>query len=383
MTKSIVFLLPNSIVQKTGGVELQTSRMAQSLLHKGWRVTFIVSVSNPADAVDVSDGIRYLWVRRSRYFDLLRIDILKLIYQVKPDILYQRGRSNLTASLIATLLSLRPYPKLVYHIAEDSDMDPHIWVALIGNPPHGIHYPFLRALAWMKAFNYRSTIRRSHLRLCQTQFQMSRCAKVIGKPSALVYSTIEITPLSIPKDDPPVVLWVAHAGRRKQLEIFIELARKLRAEQAQFVIGGTIPDPRYRADLERQMEGLDNLIYVGPLTWEQSQSWFARSSIYVNTTLKGREGFPNTYLQAWVHGTPVVTLHCDPDDLLENKSMGFHSKSVDRMVDQIRLLLHSKEARQSMGMTARQYVTQHHNVADLGQKLDTLFTPLLKPTSKA
>jgi hypothetical protein len=44
---------------------------------------------------------------------------------------------------------------------------------------------------------------------------------------------------------------------------------------------------------------VQNLEYVGPVSLEEVNVWLARSSIFVNTSLP-RQGFPNTFIQAWL-----------------------------------------------------------------------------------
>ena len=59
---------------------------------------------------------------------------------------------------------------------------------------------------------------------------------------------------------------------------------------------------------------------------------YDRAKVLVNTS--DVEGFPNSYLQAWIRGVPVVTL-IDPDGVIEREGLGVaktHATS-DRIVD--------------------------------------------------
>lgn len=378
LTKSIVFLSYETLLQKTGGVELQMSRLARVLSIRNWDIHFVSTTTEPGKPgrVHRTAGMTYHWVRRSRYADWIRLDILRVIRRIRPGIVYLRGRSNLTASAISALLRS---PKIVYHFAEDSDFDPTIWFHL-NNRPHSLGTPLIRLLAAQKRFLFFRTIQRADLHFCQTRHHIEELRRVFGREGMLVPSLIEIENTPIQKENPPVVLWIAHAGRRKQLELFVQLASALKNEPARFIIGGTIPDAIYRQEIEERMAGLNNIEYVGPLSWEESQQWFSRASIFVNTTMPGREGFPNTYLQSWTHHVPVVTLNCDPDNLLEDFNMGFHSRSFDQMVDHVRQLLHDPAMQRAMGERAFRYVSTHHNTDVVGSEIDRVLTEMLPPS---
>jgi glycosyltransferase involved in cell wall biosynthesis len=97
---------------------------------------------------------------------------------------------------------------------------------------------------------------------------------------------------------------------------------------------------------------VQNLEYVGQLSLEEVNVWLARSSIFVNTSLP-REGFPNTFIQAWLRSVPVVSLNFDPDDINTTQDIGFLSKTSDNLERDVRVLVSSEQTRLEMGARAR------------------------------
>ena len=73
---------------------------------------------------------------------------------------------------------------------------------------------------------------------------------------------------------------------------------------------------------------LPNVTMLGAVRYAETGSLFDRAKIFLNTS--SIEGFPNTFLQAWIRGVPVVTFF-DPDSLVQRLSLGRAANSVDDM----------------------------------------------------
>ena len=84
------------------------------------------------------------------------------------------------------------------------------------------------------------------------------------------------------------------------------------------------------------------------------------------------EGFPNTFLEAWSYGVPIVTTF-DPDNLIAEKGLGRVGRNVCELADGIRELLDSPEQWRKASLSARAYYTMHHAVDNAMERFEGVF----------
>ena len=79
--------------------------------------------------------------------------------------------------------------------------------------------------------------------------------------------------------------------------------------------------------------------WLGPLPFEEALGWFDRAAVLVNTSEPDGEGFPNTFIQAWLRGVPVVSLGIDPDGVIRAHGLGRVAADVDEAARALDALL--------------------------------------------
>jgi glycosyltransferase involved in cell wall biosynthesis len=95
---------------------------------------------------------------------------------------------------------------------------------------------------------------------------------------------------------------------------------------------------RWIEELTQRMQCTANLEYLGPRTQAEVNAILANAHVFVNTS--AREGFPNTFIQAWSREVAVVSLHVNPDGLLTTQGLGmFCGGSQQKLASNVRQLL--------------------------------------------
>lgn len=170
----------------------------------------------------------------------------------------------------------------------------------------------------------------------------------------------------------------------KQPELFLKLARAIPQGTFQMV-GGYSPASKQELDTYNQIREDSQRIPIfsasGYIPFDQIGEYFSRAALLVNTS--GIEGFPYAFIQAWMNYTPVVSLNSDPDEIICRHNLGFHSKTFEQLVQDVKTLLENEPLRQQMGENARQYVEENHDIKNIVNQYVEVFNELVRFSTKA
>jgi glycosyltransferase involved in cell wall biosynthesis len=190
-------------------------------------------------------------------------------------------------------------------------------------------------------------------------------------------NNMHIIPKSILKTtNNPIVIWVATIKpERKRPEIFLKLAKAI--PQVNFkMIGGPGRDVDFYEQIKVSASEIQNLEFVGFVPYHKVDRYFDEATIFVNTS--DVEGFPNTFIQAWLRGIPVISLNVDPDEIICKYKLGFHSKTFDQMVEDLKTLIYNKKLRDEFGANARKYAECEFDSEKIIRQYIETFEDLLK-----
>jgi glycosyltransferase involved in cell wall biosynthesis len=159
----------------------------------------------------------------------------------------------------------------------------------------------------------------------------------------------------------PTVAWIAALRVTKRPDKLIEIARLL--PHIQFVVCGgpsTYMTPLGYGD--RTIEAFQttpNINYRGQVSPAEAVHIVRESSLLLSTS--DEEGFPQTFLEAWSHGTPVVTLGIDPGGVIRGNGLGAVCEGIDTVVAAIENLVSDREVWEKASTNARKYVNRSHS----------------------
>jgi glycosyltransferase involved in cell wall biosynthesis len=122
--------------------------------------------------------------------------------------------------------------------------------------------------------------------------------------------------------------------------------------------GGPLPgEEALFREVNRAAASRTNVHFHGGLSYWDANALYGRARVFVNTS--DIEGFPNSYLQAWIRGVPVVTF-VDPDSVIEREGLGVAARSSAQMLDAIRRLLGDPIAWQAASDRCRAFMAREY-----------------------
>ena len=334
-----------------GGAELQQALLAKALARRGWSVSMAVADYGQPDGA-AWDGVRtFKAYRPDEGIPVLRFlhprwtKLHAALRRADADIYYASCAGGQLAQV--ALFARSRGRKVVFRIASDTDCDPRTLL---------VRYRRDRML-------YRWGLARADLVLAQTPSQQRALARNFGRDSRVVGSLLETSGRSPPPAERDIgALWVGNLRPLKRPHFFLDAAARLPGLSFH-MIGGPMPGAEALYEEVRQRAAsLPNVTFHGFVPQHEVGAYFERAQVFVSTSQI--EGFPNTYLQAWSRGTPVVAF-LDPDRLLTQKRLGILVSGVEELQDAIARLAGDRAEWEQAGARGRRYIEERGGESEL------------------
>ena len=276
-----------------GGEQVQHTLLARALARRGHPTSMVVYDYGQADHASWDRIVTYRAYRQQAGIPVLRFihprftGIWSALQRADADVYYVSCAGMHLG--LAVLFCRRYGRRVVFRVAHDADCDPSA----------------LLVTYWRDRKFYEYGLRRADAILVQSRRQQQALLVNYG------------------------LLWVNNLRAFKRPELLLALAARLPALRFH-MIGGTQPGEQALFErIRNAAAGLPNLRFHGAVPYQQMDDKYGRARLFVNTSAS--EGFPNSFLQAWIRGTPVISFF-DPDGLIRRERLGAAVQSLDDMV---------------------------------------------------
>lgn len=198
--------------------------------------------------------------------------------------------------------------------------------------------------------------------------------KNYGIKPVVIKNAFEIPPeRKIVKDR--YVLWVARCEKWKKPELFLNLAKTF--PNFDFIMIA----PKQKNQLEffdqigTRAKTLKNLKFVERVTFGEIQDYFNRAMLFVGTS--EYEGFPNTYLQACLGKTPIISYKVNPDEFITKNNLGYCADgNFEKMIEQVKKILSDKNDWEEKSKNAYEYAKQNHDIEKIAKQWEEVIHKL-------
>ena len=349
---------------RVGGAEVQQKFLARYLVEQGHEVSFVTRDHGQADA-EVLDGITiYKAFKQGAglpYFRFIHprcTGSWEALKRANADVYYQR-----CAGMETGLLSLFcKFHKKKYVFASGSDSDFKQSQIITSSARDKYLYTY-----GLKRANAIATQTLTQKNLLLENFSLN--STVIPNSWGTGESINELAGSS------GYILWVSTMRRWKRPELFIDLAEAMPEVKFAMVGGAASGEQDVYDAVEARAKKLSNVSFRGFVPFKDIGPIFDGAKIVVNTS-EPKEGFPNTFLQAWQRSIPVVS-YFDPDNIIKTEQVGKTVASKDEMTEALKMLIDNEAEYSACQQRAKFYFENNHLIDVIGAHYEKLFKGLL------
>lgn len=345
-----------------GGVEKQTALMARWLASRGHKVSMITWDEGQPDETEI-DGITVFkacpadaGVPVVRFVHPRWTSLIRAVRKANADIYYQNCGECVTGQV--ALWCRKHGRKFVYSVASDPDCD--------------VELPEMHTIR--ERVLYRYGLRKADRVIAQTRKQQGMLLEGFGLESTVIpmpcagLAAEDFTPPRQLSEPGARVLWLARLSRVKRPDRFLDMADA--CPQLSFDMAGPVYDDDYSFQAYRRALATPNVTVHGPVVRERVADLCRTASCFLSTS--DFEGFPNTFLEAWSYGLPIVSTF-DPDGLIESNGLGIVAEDAERLAAGLRRLRKDTELWERCSANARRYYVENHRVDKVMEEFEQVF----------
>jgi len=329
-----------------GGESVQQTLLARAFRDIGYDVSMIVmDYGQPKD--EVIEGIRVLraydptaGIPVLRFFHPRASSIVAAMKKADADVYYHSCAGMITG-LVAQFCRANDR-KFVFRIAHDTDCIPGEQLINL----------------WRDRKIYEYGLKNADLIAAQGVNQQVLLRDNYALDSEVINMTVELPPEGPEARIGRDILWINNLRQFKRPDLAIEVARKLPDFSMAMIGGKVVGFESLYEQAASDAESVPNLDFRGAVSYHDIGDCFSSSRVFLNTS--DSEGFPNSFLQAWVRGLPVISFF-DPDGLIQKKGLGLVPSCLDDMCSGLQRLLQNPADIEEISARARRFAIENYS----------------------
>jgi len=349
-----------------GGAEKQVFNIANSMALRGHRVFLIV----PGEVRGFHQSDNRIQVisawRNSRGIPGLRSmigyrkhSLFQAISKLDADLYYTRGTSVYHPVFVNSVKRIGK----VSVIALASDLNLKVRNFLLANNDRSLKWKLTNVIALLYA--WRCGIAHADHIGTQNHYQyryiMSKYGNAVMIPN--IFEPRKATAEMLSDFDQCDAIWIGRDSYVKGVDILRRLVSL--SSHLSFRIIGLDPK-KHMNTLSKNAQIIDHMRSC------DIPAAISSSAVLINTSYI--EGFPNTFLEAWYEGVPVVSYIVNPNNLLSNdlKLGSTAGGSLSKMLESLEYYRNNPNERNSIGNKAKSYVVSEHSPEHVCQIIESL-----------
>jgi glycosyltransferase involved in cell wall biosynthesis len=348
---------------QAGGAELQSFHLARWLAETGLRVRHIVDGAGPTRS---SEGVEVVPLGRDAHKrGLARRRAIWRALRAADGLVYIQRSAGIATGLVG-MFARTTGRRAIFSASSDGDFtrDRSMMSQMGGSleRPH-VHLQYQLGLRSVDAV------------VAQTRHQAELARSNFGLDPNVIRSFC----LSAPQtgEGREAFLWIGSLTAVKDPHSFLELVE--RSPELRFWMVTHTHPTRWQslaAEVRERAARLPNLEIFPRLPREELLSLYNRATAVINTSLF--EGFPNTFLEAWARGTPIVSLRIDPDDVISRHGLGVVAGgSLEIASGAIHSFARDRTAAKASGEAGRRHIERIHAPVVVGPRWVALIQELM------
>ncbi len=346
-------------IQHIGGAEVQQTLIARELARRGYAVSFVVLDHDQPDG-EVVDGIRVFkayrpsaGVRGVRFVHPRLTGLWSAMRRANSDVYYQRCAGTETG-LVANWCR-RNRRRFVFSVG--------------ANPACADTFSSLENTRERLLYQY--GLRRADYVISQTRAQQRLLIEKFEQHSVVIPSCAvdpgEIVHVAPSPRCPPRLLWVGRFSPVKDPDYLLDLAELcptchfdvLGDDNALSALGDSRAGSAYANRVKDRARQMPNVELHGWVRHADTGKYYSRASALVCTSHS--EGFPNTFLEAWSRGLPVVS-RIDIDDVISDHRLGVVHEDRRELANRLNKLVGTTVNWEACSRRVREYFIQQHTI---------------------